>query len=87
MLSTLVTVPAYIIGCLAAVTLQRRGLERAGPPLRLKSLPIFAALGVGAMLWLMSQGDWKELLSVVLAVLVATAIYTVARGGGRRSNP
>ena len=86
-LSTLVTVPAYIIGCLAAVSLQRRGLEQAGPPLRLKSLPIFAALGVGAMLWLMSQGDWKELLSVVLAVLVATAIYIVARSGRRRSTP
>jgi amino acid transporter len=78
-LSTLVTVPAYIIGCLAAVVLQRRGVETQGPALMLKSLPLFAAVGVGAMVWLMCQGEVIEILGVALAILLATAIYLLAR--------
>jgi len=80
-LSTLVVVPVYIIGCLASVVLQRRGVQTDGPPLKLRSLPVFAVLGTGAMLWLLSQGEMKELLSVGAAVLFASVIYLFTSRG------
>jgi hypothetical protein len=86
-LSTLVTLLAYIGGCLAAVALQRRGIATVGPPLNFKATPAAAGIGVIAMVWIIAQGSWQECMAVLIAVAVASLVYlSSARRRGRAAS-
>jgi amino acid transporter len=83
-LSTLVTLIAYIGGCVAAVVLQRRGVADEGAPLNFAFTPAAAAVGVVSMVWIAAQGTWQEVLAVLAALGAASLVYLVSR---RRRGP
>jgi amino acid transporter len=74
-LSTLVTLLAYIGGCLAALELKRRGVATVGAPLNFPGTPVAAVIGVLAMLWIAAQGTWQEVGAVVVAFAIASLVY------------
>jgi amino acid transporter len=84
-LSTLVTLLAYIGGCLAAVALQRRGIATVGAPLNFKATPAAAAIGMITMVWIIAQGTWQECLAVLVAVALASLVYLSSSGHRRRA--
>lgn len=77
-LSTLVTVVAYIAGCLAAVRLQGRGVATHGAPLNFRFTGAAAAVGVISMVWLAFQGTWQEVAAVAAAIAIASVVYLIA---------
>ena len=81
-LAALAVAGVYVIGCVAAVVLQRRGTARAGPPLRVPALWIPAAVGVLGMLWLGANASLAELAGLGASVGVAAAVYAVRRRMG-----
>ena len=78
-LSSLATVIVYIIGCAAAVRLQRSGTRLAGPPLQVRGLSIAAGVGLVFMAWIAVHAALTEALGCLGAIMVATAWYAVAR--------
>ncbi len=84
-LSTLVTLLAYMGGCLAAVALQRRGIATVGAPLDFKATPLAAGIGVIAMVWIAAQGTWRECLAVLVAVALASLVYLASARRRRRA--
>jgi amino acid transporter len=84
-LSTLVTLLAYIGGCLAAVALQRQGIATVGAPLNFKATPAAAAIGMITMVWIIAQGTWQECLAVLIAVALASLIYLASARRRRRA--
>ena len=50
-LSTLAVIIPYIIGCVASVVLQRRGVAEAGPPMNFPLTPGAAVIGAVSMAW------------------------------------
>lgn len=81
-LAALAVAGVYVIGCVAAVVLQRRGTARAGPPLRVPALWIPAAVGVLGMLWLCANASLAELAGLGASVGAAAAVYAVRRATG-----
>jgi amino acid transporter len=81
-LSTLVTLLAYMGGCLAAVALQRRGIATVGAPLDFKATPLAAGI---AMVWIAAQGTWRECLAVLVAVALASLVYLASARRRRRA--
>jgi len=77
-LSTLVVLIPYIIGCVAAVLLQRRGVAEHGAPLNLPWTPVAAVVGIVFMTWVAFQATVTEAIETAGAVVVATLIYGVA---------
>ncbi len=82
-LSTLVVIIPYIIGCIAAVVLQRRGVAEEGPPLNLPFTPLAALVGIVFMVWVATHAPWIEVVETAAAALLATLIY----GTGRLRRP
>ena len=54
-LSTLAIACVYLVGCVSAVILQRRGIALAGPPLTLRGLEVAATVGVVGVAWIASH--------------------------------
>ena len=77
-LSALATVGVYIVSCVAAVVLQRRGLARSGPPLSSPMLPVAAAVGVIGMIWIGAHASGREALGCVATLGVSTIWYFAA---------
>jgi amino acid transporter len=80
-LSSLATVMVYIVGCAAAVRLQRSGAARAGPPLRVRGLSLAAAIGVLSMAWIAANAALAEALGCLAAIVIAIGWYAVAARG------
>ena len=78
-LSTLVVVGVYVLGCAAAVALRRRGLALAGPPVVIPGMPVAALVALAAMAWLTTQATAAEAAAVGLLLLVLGALYWLAR--------
>ena len=78
-LSVLVVIIPYITGSVAAVMLQRRGVVGEGKPLNLPFLPVIAGVAVVSMAWVASRGTALELVETAGALVVASAIYLVAK--------
>jgi amino acid transporter len=84
-LSTLATLVVYLLGSLAAVALQRRGVALAGPPLGFRHTGLAAALGGLATLWIAVHCTWREAAAVLAAGLLASLHFVVwTRHPGRR---
>ena len=84
-LSALATVGVYIVSCVAAVVLQRRKVERAGPPLTLAALPVAALVGVVGMVWIGAHASGREALGCGVTLVVSTVWYLAATRLKRRS--
>ena len=78
-LSTLVVIIPYIIGSVAAVVLQRRGVAEEGKPLNLPFTPVAAVVGIIFMGWVATHASLTEAIETAAAVVVTTAIYAVSR--------
>lgn len=81
-LAALAVVGVYLVGCVAAVVLQRRGTARAGAPLDMPALWAPAAVGVAGMLWLAANAKPAELAGLGATVGAAAAVYAVRRRMG-----
>ena len=78
-LSTLVVIIPYIIGSVAAVVLQRRGVAEEGKPLNLPFTPLAALVAIVFMAWIATHATVLETIETFAAVVVASVIYAIAR--------
>jgi len=76
-LSTLAMAPIYIVGCMAAWVLARRGVALAGPPLRFRFLGTAATIGIGSTLVLIVLGSLREIAGLATLVVVSTVVYLI----------
>src|SRR5258705_468659 len=83
-LSALVTAGIYILGCAAAVVLQRRRIPTAGEPLNFKATGVAALIGIAGMVWVAAQATVREDVSVAIALAVIGALYLAVRAGRNR---
>ena len=77
-LSSLATVLVYIVGCAAAVRLQRRSTALAGAPLKVRGLELAAGLGILSMAWISIHAALAEALGCLAAIALAVAWYALA---------
>ena len=84
-LSALAVVGVYIIGGIAAVVLQRRGVARAGPPLTVPALWLPAGVGLVGMAWLTANAKPVELAGLALTVGAGAMLYVLRRGAIARA--
>ena len=84
-LSSLVVTIVYLIACAAAVALQYKGVELAGPPLRVPGIWIAAIIGFAGMAYLLANAKPVEIAGGVGAAVAVAAWYAAARVLSRRS--
>ncbi len=82
-LSTLAVAVVYIAGCAAAWTLARRGVARAGEPLRFRGLRAAMVTGIASMLVLIALASRAEILGLIAAVGASVALYVLQTQGFR----
>jgi hypothetical protein len=78
-LSTLVVMLLYVLGCAAAVKLARAAIAIAGPPLRVPGLPVIAALGAAMMIVVAAQSTRAEAIAVAIFLGVVALLHAVRR--------
>ncbi len=78
-LSTLAIACVYLVGCVSAVILQRRGIALAGPPLTLRGLEVAATVGVVGVAWIASHATRQEALAGAIALAVSLVWYLLVR--------
>jgi len=78
-LTTLAAVGIYILGCVSAVVLQRRGVATVGAPLGFKGTLIAAIIGSAGMLWVAAQATLSEVASIAVALAIIGALYLAVR--------
>ncbi len=83
--STLNTAGVYVLGCAAALVLHRRGLQMAGPPLRVPGLPVVAGLGVASMLAIILVARPVEIVGLLAVVGGSSLLYAVVRKAGKKN--
>lgn len=83
-LASLASVGVYLVGCAAAVVLQRRGVAQAGAPFAVPGLWIAALAGSAGMLWLVANARLSEILGLAATLLAGGLLYGV-RTGARRA--
>lgn len=76
-LSTLAMAPIYIVGCVAAWVLARRGVALAGPPLRFRFLGTAATIGIASTLVLIVLGSLREIAGLATLVVVSAVVYLI----------
>lgn len=77
--SALIAMVVYIIGCAAAVKLRRDGTALAGPPVVVPGLTILAVTGVAAMLWVTLQSTRAEAAGIAGLIGLVSLIYVLRR--------
>lgn len=77
--STLVVVVVYVIGCAAALRLRARGVERAGPVTRIPGLTAAAACAFAAMAWVALQSTAAEAAGIAGLIVVISLLYLFRR--------
>lgn len=78
-LSTLLVVLVYIIGCAAALKLRRDNIELAGPVHKIPGLFAAALFSFAAMTWLGLQSTRDEAIGVALFLIVTSTAYRFRR--------
>lgn len=81
LVSSLLLVSLFIMGCLAAARLRTRDIARAGRPVRLPGLILAVVLGVGLMAWTGAQATGGEALAWAGLVTAASLWFWLARRG------
>ena len=84
-LAALAIVGVYILGCWAAVMLQRRGVAQAGPPLVVPGLLIPALIGSSGMLWLAVNAKPAELAGLGATLAAGALVYALTFKARRRA--
>ncbi len=65
----------YLLCCLAAIELRRRGVQAAGRPFQVPGGPLVPALACVVVLWLLSHATTKEFAVTGGAVVVAALLF------------
>ncbi len=78
-MSALIAMVVYIIGCGAALKLRRDGVALAGPPVRIPALQFFAVIGIAAMVWVMAQASRAEATGIAALIGVVSLVYLLRR--------
>jgi amino acid transporter len=79
LLSNVALLSSYLLCCLAAIELQRRRVQTAGPAFVPPGGPLVPILACGAVLWLLSHASVQELAVTATAVLVAALLFASRR--------
>jgi APA family basic amino acid/polyamine antiporter len=74
-LAALTTAALYVVGCLAAWRLARRGVALAGTPLNFRWLRAAMLIGVAGMLTVIALASRTEILGLAILIVVSAAIY------------
>lgn len=77
--SALIAIVVYILGCAAAVKLRRDGVALAGPPVRVPALSLFAIIGSAAMLWVAAQATAAEAIGITGLIAATSVLYLLRR--------
>jgi hypothetical protein len=78
-LSSLAAIGVYALACAAALVLHRRGVAMAGTPLRLRGLPVAAALGLAGMAGLVLSAQWTEMAGLAAVMLGSLGVFEGVR--------
>jgi amino acid transporter len=78
-MSALIAMVVYIIGCGAAVKLRRDGVALAGPPVIIPALQFCAIIGVAAMVWVMAQATRAEATGIAALIGGVSLVYLLRR--------
>ncbi|MFZ4689098.1 MAG: APC family permease [Polymorphobacter sp.] len=78
-ISTLVCIILYLLGCAAAVKLRRDDVAHAGPPVRIPGLTAIALVGAATMIWVAFQSTRAEAGGIALFFLAASLLYRLRR--------
>lgn len=78
-ISTLIVVIVYIMGCAATLKLRADGVALAGAPLRLPALRVVAAIGIVTMVWLACQSTLAEAGGIALFLGLISLMYAMRR--------
>ncbi len=78
-LSTLPVAVLYLVGCVAAWMLARRGIAFAGEPLNFRWLGVASAVGVASMLFLIALAKREEIVALVGLIAASAIIYWLLR--------
>lgn len=79
-LSALGMAGLYVMACLSALLLWRRGVALAGKPLGLRFLPVAAGLGLAGMAVLIAGAAWDEIFGL-FAVVAGSLLWHALRRG------
>ena len=82
-LSGLAVVGIYSIQCASALVLQRRQIALAGPPLRLRALPLAVCVGLAGMLGMLFAAQWAEIAGLAAVVIGSLVVYGAMRATPR----
>ena len=77
--STLVVVVVYVIGCAAALRLRARGVERAGPVTAIPGLTVAAVCAFAAMAWVALQSTAAEASGIAVLIAIVSLLYLARR--------
>ncbi len=77
--STLVVVVVYVIGCAAALRLRSKRVEHAGPVTPLPGLKLAAATAFAAMAWIALQSTLAEATGIAILVAIVSVLYLFRR--------
>lgn len=78
-MSALIAMVVYIIGCAAAVKLRADSVALAGPPVTIPGLRLCAAAGIAAMACVMAQSTGAEALGIAALIAGASLIFLLRR--------
>lgn len=76
-LSTVSTLFIYIVTCLAAIQLKRKGVTADGPPFQLRGGPVIPLLACFVIAWMLTGATCKEFIGVGATIIVAVMLYLV----------
>ncbi len=75
LLANVALLVGYLLCCLAAIELRRRGVEAGGRPFQLPGGPLVPVLGCVVVLWMLSHAAAKEFAVTGAAVIVAALLF------------
>ena len=78
-ISTLLCILIYLIGCAAALKLRAEDVAFSGPPVRIPALKLVAGIGFTSMIWVAAQSTRQEALGIVIFTALSSLLYRLRR--------
>lgn len=84
-LSNMAVLLLYILCCLAALELTRRGVRSDGPPFNFRGATLIPILAIAVIIWILSHATRKEFEFTAACLAVASLLFFVRKFVGGRS--
>ncbi len=78
--SSLASMAVYVLGCVAALVLRRRGVAEAGRVTEWRLTPLAAVVAIGANLAIIMSASRSEIAALAVAALIFAGVATVRTG-------